>query len=135
MTVLVDTGPLVALLNRRDGYHSWATAQFGSLQAPLHTCEAVLAEAHHLLSRVHEGTSRLNELLDSDRIAVGFRYAEHRQRVHRLMQDYADQPMSFADACLVALAEKAIHPVVFTLDTDFTVYRRSRRRPLELIAP
>lgn len=135
VSVLVDTGPLVALLNRRDQHHAWARAQFGRLSPPLFSCEAVLAEAHYLLARVHGGSGRLNELLDADRVDLSFRYAENRRRVHRLMQAYADVPMSFADACLVALAEQVPKPAVFTLDADFTVYRRNRDRALDLIAP
>jgi predicted nucleic acid-binding protein len=63
--VLLDTGPIVALLNRRDQYHDWARSAAGQLDAPLHTCEAVLAEAHHLLSGVHDGSTKLNALVAS----------------------------------------------------------------------
>ena len=51
------------------------------------------------------------------------------------MQSYSDVPMSFAGSCLVALAEQVARPVVLTLDTDFTLYRRKRNRKLDLIIP
>lgn len=135
MKVLLDTGPLVALLNQRDQHHDWSRATAGQLDPPLHTCEAVLAEAHYLLSRLHAGFQRLNELADSGRLDLTFQYAAHAHRVHELMAKYASVPMSFADACLVALSETVTDPVVFTLDSDFTIYRRKRSRSLDLLIP
>jgi predicted nucleic acid-binding protein len=135
VSVLIDTGPIVALLNRRDQHHDWATAAAEGLDAPLHSCEAVLAEAHHLLSGVHDGNRRLNELVDAGRLDLAFRYRDHAGRVHELMTKYASVPMSFADACLVALAESLRDPRVFTVDEDFRIYRRRRNRPLEVLLP
>jgi predicted nucleic acid-binding protein len=133
--VLLDTGPIVALLNRRDQYHDWARSAAGQLDAPLHTCEAVLAEAHHLLSGLHDGSTKLNALVASGRMDLSFRYADHLQRVNELIGKYASVPMSFADACLVALSENLAQPRVFTVDEGFTIYRRKRNRPLDLLMP
>jgi len=133
--VLLDTGPLVALLNRRDQHHEWARETAGQLEPPLHTCEAVLAEAHHLLSRLHDGYLRLNELVDSGRLDLTFQYVAYTHRIHELMGKYVSVPMSFADACLVALSETVTDPVVFTLDSDFTIYRRKRNRTLDVLIP
>lgn len=135
MTVLIDTGPIVALLNRRDQHHDWTKATAARLDSPLYTCEAVLAEAHHLLSGIHDGSRRLNELVDSGRLDLSFRYRDHAQRVHQLMGKYASVPMSFADACLVTLSEALRDSRVFTVDDDFTIYRRKRNRPLDLLVP
>ena len=135
MSILIDTGPIVALLNRRDQHHQWARATAERLDAPLDCCEAVLAEAHSLLSRTHEGSRRLNQLVDSGRLNLTFRYRDHTGRVHELMNKYVRVPMSFADACLVALAESVSDPRVFTVDEDFRIYRRKRNRPLELLSP
>jgi predicted nucleic acid-binding protein len=84
---------------------------------------------------VHDGSRRLNALLDSGRLDQSFRYIDHARRVHELMTKYADVPMSFADACLVTLAETLGDALVFTIDGDFTIYRRKRNRRLELIMP
>lgn len=135
MKVLLDTGPLVALLNQRDQHHDWARATAAQLDSPLHTCEAVLAEAHYLLSRLHDGSRRLNELVASGRMDLSYQYTAHSHRVHQLMGKYASVPMSFADACLVALSETVRDPLVFTLDGDFAIYRRKRNRPLDLLIP
>ena len=134
-SVLIDTGPIVALLNRRDRHHEWAKVTARGLDAPLHSCEAVLAEAHYLLSGTHDGSRRLNQLVDSGRMDLTFRYRDHTGRVHELMNKYASVPMSFADACLVALSEVSREPRVFTVDQDFTIYRRKRNRPLDLLIP
>jgi uncharacterized protein len=47
--VILDTGPLVALLNRRDRYHEWALEQVKSISSPMLTREAVIIEACFLL--------------------------------------------------------------------------------------
>jgi predicted nucleic acid-binding protein len=52
VTAIVDTGPLVALLDSREPHHAWARETLRSLQTPLHTCEAVLSEACFLLPHV-----------------------------------------------------------------------------------
>jgi predicted nucleic acid-binding protein len=133
--VLIDAGPIVALLNRRDQHHDWVTATAARLHSPLYTCEAVLAEAHHLLSAIHDGSQRLNEMMGSGRLDVSFRYGDHARRVHELMGKYATVPMSFADACLVTLSETFRDSRVFTVDDDFTIYRRKRNRPLDVLIP
>jgi predicted nucleic acid-binding protein len=135
VTTLVDTGPLVALLNRRDGHHEWTVQQLGQIPPPLFTCEGVLAEAHHLLSGVHDGSRRLGQLTEAGRIDVSFSFATHASRVNTLMLKYIDQPMSFADACLVALAEAVPDPAVLTLDSDFAIYRMHRNRRIAVISP
>ena len=61
--VLVDAGPIVALLDRRDSHHQWAKGEVAKLHDPLLTCEAVLSEAFFLLSRVRGGTATLAALL------------------------------------------------------------------------
>lgn len=135
MTVIADTGPIVALLNRRDQHHDWARTSAAGLDAPLYTCEGVLAEAHHLLSGIHNGSRQINTLVDSGHLDLSFRYSDHAQRVHELIDKYASVPMSFADACLVTLSEILRDPRIFTVDNDFTIYRRKRNRRLDLIFP
>ena len=134
MRVLLDTGPLVALLNRRDAYHRWSVEQATGLQSPLYSCEAVITEAHHLLSGVPAGRERLIDLVDSGRIDLSFSYAEHATRVGELMLAYANVPMAFADACLVCLAERQ-ESTVFTLDGDFHVYRLHGKHAITTIFP
>lgn len=134
MRIIVDTGPVVALLNSRDSRHAWCVEQAGLAAPPFYTCEAVLTEAHFLLAGLHQGTRRLVDLVGSGRIRLTTEVAGHMRRVGELMLRYHDVPMSFADACLVCMAEVE-DSAVFTLDRDFSVYRRGRSDPLRLIMP
>ena len=60
---------------------------------------------------------------------------EGAQAVLRLMQKYADVPMSFADACLVRMTETLNDPVLLTTDADFRVYRRHSRQAIPCVLP
>ena len=132
---LVDAGPLVSYFHRRDEHHEWATRQMAHLSPPLYTCEAVLSEAFHLLEDAPQGAQTLVAFLERGIVEVPFAYAEHTGRVHERMRTYADQPMSFADACLVCMAEGRRRPQVFTVDADFRIYRTSDGEPLDVFAP
>lgn len=134
MRIVLDTGPLVALLNRRDAFHTWSVEQASKLSPPFFTCEAVIAEAHFLLTGVHQGNNRLIDLLASGRLDLTFSFARQSKRVGELMRAYAGVPMSFADACLVCMAEEQAS-TVFTLDGDFRIYRKNRNELIELIIP
>jgi len=134
MRILLDTGPLVALLNRRDSFHVWSVEQASILPPPFYTCEAVLTEAHFLLGGIKNGNSRLIDLLNSGNILCTSVVAGHLARVGELMLKFANVPMSFADACLVCLAEQQ-DSTVFTLDKDFRIYRKNQKDILELLIP
>lgn len=133
--VLLDTGPLVALINRRERHHAWAAERFGELAPPLETCEAVLSEACFLLRRYAGGADAVMALLERGVIAPSFRLAPEHRRVRRLLKRYRETPMSLADACLVRMSERTPDSVVMTLDTDFTIYRRHGREVIPLITP
>ncbi len=136
-TVVVDTGPIVALLDADEAHHGWARSRFEALSPPLLTCEAVLSEASFLLMRagadpsipatlVERGLLRVAGSLGSDDDAAG---------VARLMRRYANVPMSFADACLVRIVECTEDGSIMTLDSDFHVYRQAERRMIPLLIP
>lgn len=137
MTVrtLLDTGPLVAFLNRRDRYHAWALAQLAELPAPLLTCEAVLSEACFLLRHLPGGGRAVIELVTRGVLKIGFRLEEDAASVGRLLGRYASVPMSLADACLVRLVEKDSGSRLLTLDRDFRVYRAHGRQVIPLTIP
>lgn len=132
---LVDAGPIVAYFNRRDAHHAWSREKMARLEAPLHTCEAVLSETFHLLEDVNRGTLRFLEFLDRGAVMVSSPYPQNQGRVHDLMRTYADQPMSFADACLVGMAEDHPDSRIITTDDDFRVYRTDEDEPLDVILP
>ena len=132
---IVDAGPLVAFLSARDHHHEWARNAFSSVAPPALTCEAVLAEAWHLLSGTANGQPALLELIVIGTLAVGFELKAELEPVRRLVARYRDRPMSLADACLVRLAELYDEAAVITIDRDFSVYRKHGRQAIALISP
>lgn len=132
---LLDTGPLVAALNARDVHHAWASARWAELEAPMLTCEAVVAEACHLLRRTAGGSAAVVELVQRGVIAPSFSLEEEATSVVRLMKRFADVPMSLADACLVRMAELDPGSRVLTIDSGFHVYRTQGRRVVPTIMP
>src|SRR6266513_2714167 len=95
--VLVDAGFLVALLSRRDSHHAWAVTQAPGHAPPWRTCEAVLSEAAYLLGL--RGVPGLSELLRRRALIAAFNLDVDLESVLRLLQKYANVPMSLADAC------------------------------------
>jgi uncharacterized protein len=134
-SVLVDTGPLVAWLNASDAYHRWAKEIFGSLRPPLTTCESVLSEVVFLLHRQKKSGEAVPLLIQRGVLQVASVLHTDASAVAALMRKYASVPMSLADACLVRLSESIPHAVVFTIDSDFGVYRRRGRSVIPVLAP
>src|ERR1700720_800763 len=130
---LVDAGFLVALLSRRDANHRWAAALAPRLPPPWMTCEAVLSEVFHLLGG--RGTRSLASLLRRGAVVCGYRFADDIDAVLKLLEKYADVPMSFADACLVRMTETLNDPVLLTTDADFRIYRRHGRQIIPHVLP
>ena len=133
--VVVDTGPVVALLNRRDRHHAWVRQVLDTVKPPVFTCEAVVSEACFLLGRLAGGQDALLELLANDVVRIDFRLHGELESVRGLMRKFATVPMSLADACLVRMSEMDVQTTIVTLDTDFRVYRRNRRQVIPTIMP
>lgn len=133
--VIVDTGPLVALLNRNDTYHAWVVQQLRDIQPPMLTCEAVLAEATYLTRQTSGARVALMEMLAENFLGIGIALADQHSALLAMIRRYANVPMSLADACLVRLCEMHPKSPVLTLDSDFTVYRKNGRHVIELLCP
>ena len=131
---VLDTGVILAFLSRRDRFHLWATAAFRKLPANLITCEAVLSELFFLLKSYPPGTEAVIQMLRSGAIKV-LSLNQELESIVNLMQKYSDVPMSFADACLVRLAELGGRAVVVTLDSDFRTYRLKKNQRIPLMIP
>ncbi len=130
----IDTGPLVALLNRHDAFHAWAAEALDDVPRPIQTCEAVVTEACFLLRGTPVGLDALLGLLEKGVLAVEFSLASEAHAVRKLMSKYASVPMSLADASLVRMAELDKDLSIITLDSDFHVYRRGRAA-LSVVSP
>lgn len=132
---IIDTGPLVALINASDAHHDWAKGWFARLKPPLLTCEPVLAEADHLLEKADGKRHGLLELLERGVLEVGVSLSNELPAIIRLKRVYADIPMSLADACVVRMAEMHDKSTVWTTDRHFRFYRKNRRNVIPLIVP
>ncbi len=135
MSLILDTGPLVAFLNRRDPYQEWVSLQWSRIKPPLHTCESVLSEACFLLTRHKGGCGAVLDLVQRGVIQISFQMADHMESISRLMNKYSDIPMSLADACLVRMSELDEHSQILTIDQDFKTYRRHGRQTIPLVTP
>src|ERR1700757_1049903 len=122
--VLIDSGPIVAVLRRRDQYHAWARAHFESTDQSFATCEAVISESHFLLQGTPGGAEALYALLERGIINVSFSLTRQLAETVRLIRRYTGVPISLTDACLVRMGEWEESPGVFTTDAVFRLYRR-----------
>jgi uncharacterized protein len=133
--LLTDSGPLIALLDSSDQHHDWAVEQFSRFSSTLATCEGAITEATHLLQDAGVKSWSVLELINREIISVRFDLDSGLNRVLSLMKKYADTPMDFVDACLVAMTEEKRDCKLLTLDSDFKIYRRFERQVIPLIAP
>src|SRR5262249_51609961 len=131
----VDTGPLVAYLDPDQKYHRWAEEQVKVLLQPLFICEPVLTEAMFLLKHVPAGQKALFRLLENGALTFKFSLSEEIAAVKSLLSKYVDIGISLADACLIRMSELNDEYVIFTLDSDFHIYRKHGRQSIQLISP
>ena len=134
-SVIVDTGPLVALLNRRERHHSWVVETMDVIEPPIFTCDAVLSEACFLLQDIDGGPNAVLELVARGIVRSDFHVMAEVDAVRALVKKFASVPMSLADACLVRMTELDQRSVVLTLDSDFKIYRRNKRQVVPTLMP
>jgi predicted nucleic acid-binding protein len=132
---ITDTGILVALIDDDDYWHEWAKRKAATLQPPFLTCETVIAEACYLLRHVHQGEQQVLAMVADAFVQIDFSLSMEAREVKALMKKYENVPMSLADACLVRMSELRGTAEVFTLDSDFRIYRKNGREPIPLIIP
>lgn len=132
---LTDAGPLVALIDADEADHEVCRLVLADLRPPLLTTWPAFTEAMYLLGRAggRVGQEALWKLALSGRLDIAELSRSALERSAQLMAKYADLPMELADATLVALAEERGDRRVFTLATDFQVYRLHRRQRFEIV--
>ena len=132
--LLLDTGPLVALLHRGDRDHGRCVKILETFRGTLLTTEAVLTESMYLLGRIRGGPAACLEFCTRGGATLVPQSRDSLLRCQALMSRYHDLPMDFADATLVALAEEVGTRHVFTLDRrGFRTYRIGRRERFVLL--
>ena len=133
--VLVDTGFLVALYDRREPMHKACLRLHQELENPLVTCEAVLAETFHILKALPIAQQQILASVAEGILTIPFRLNSAAARVQTTMLKYRDTPASFADACLVQMADELNTGDILTLDSDFRHYRWRQTRHFNLLIP
>ena len=132
--VLIDTGAILALIDKSDDWHVVCTSIFSGLPLPLLTSEAVLTELFHMAGENQAKKESAWKLLRTGVIVLATIEHSELQHIDALMARYRDRPMDFADATLVYLAQRESLEVIFTVDqTDFSIYRIGGKRRFEII--
>lgn len=131
--IVLDTGPIVALFDKNDNYHSVCHKIIGTLTLPLITTVPVLTEAFYLLSFSWQLQDDLWEFIVQGNAQIYNLDRNVMKRCRELMRKYHDLPMDLADASLVAMADALNIRTIFTLDEDFKVYKTKQNRHFKLL--
>ena len=131
--VLLDTGCIVALLDRSERRHQACVEALDKVSGPLATCEPVIAETCYLLRRLPGAVDAVLENVARGIFTLPLPLHERVPAIRRLLKKYARVPMDLADACLVDLADELGTGGILTLDSDFHVYRWGRNRPFDVL--
>lgn len=131
--LVVDTGPLVALLSSRDEHHARCVELLSRVRRPLATCWPVLTEAAWLLRSLPSGCEKLLGLVQAGVIELHEIRATDIDWVSGFHSRYASVGVQLADACVMLLARR-LDADVFTLDRrNFAVYRHDDGRPVTVV--
>lgn len=131
--VLLDTGVVVALLDRSERHHLRCAGVVTKLGRPLVTCEAVIAESCYLLRRLSGAAEVVLENVARGVFLIPFQLSRAATPARSILRKYSDQPADFADACLIHLADELNTGEILTLDRDFAHYRWRRTRSFNLL--
>jgi len=132
--ILVDAGPLVAIVDRSDQHHQSCAEALAGIREPLVTVWPALTEAFYLLSGVPRGQDAVGELVERGAIRLLPLDERDLPRIRELMRKYGDRPMDLADAAVVCVAERERIRTIFTVDkADFSVYRLHGRTRVKII--
>lgn len=131
---LIDTGAIVAIVAADERWHAACLEALASMQMPLLTSEAVLAEFFHLISARKLSMSRAWSFVCSGALTVGPIGDSELPELQTLMARYRDRPMDFADATLVHLAKRESISLILTIDhDDFETYRIDGRKRFTIL--
>lgn len=134
LRTLVDTGPLVALMDKSDTSHDICRDTLRNIRGELHTVWPVITEAMYLLSFSWQAQEAIWEMIESSAVSLLPLDLQDASRMRALMQKYRDLPMDFADAALVCVAEREHISNVFTLDRkDFRLYRTNKQKRFRIL--
>jgi predicted nucleic acid-binding protein len=131
--VLLDTGVIVALLDRSEKFHHACAKEVQELDAPLITCEAVIAESCYLLRNLPGAPEAVIENVAAGIFQLPFQLSKEAAGVKQILRKYRDRKIDLADACLIRLADEFETADILTLDKDFEIYRWGRNKPFRIL--
>jgi predicted nucleic acid-binding protein len=132
--ILVDAGPLIALIEPTDRNHRQCVATLRTLRDPLVTVWPAFTEAMYLVRGSMRSQDALWGIVESGGLEYAALTSDDAPRLRELMRVYRDQPMDLADAALVRVAERDGLRRIFTLDRrHFEMYRIKRRTRFTLL--
>jgi predicted nucleic acid-binding protein len=131
--VLLDTGFIVALLDRSESLHKTCARTVREVQAPLVTCEAVVTESCYLLRNLSGASEAVIQNIAAGIFQVPFQLFPETAAVKQLLRKYKDRKIDLADACLIRLADQFGTADILTLDRDFAVYRWGKNKPFRVL--
>jgi uncharacterized protein len=133
-SVLVDAGPLVALIDRSDRHHRDCREALAGIADPLDTVWSAFTEAMYLLRSSARAQRALWDMLGLGGVQLLELGMDDCPRMRELMWKYRDLPMDLADAALVRVAERERIRQIFTVDRrDFGIYRPYRLGRFEIL--
>lgn len=130
--VLLDTGVIVALLDRSESSHTVCAEAVQDLEAPMITCEAVITESCYLLRNVIGACETIIDNVNGGIFQIPLQLSRESLGVKQILRKYRDRNIDLADACLIRLADEFETADIFTLDRGFVVYRWGRNKPFRL---
>jgi len=133
--VLLDTGVIVALLDRSERLHETCVACLENLVAPLVTCEAVIAESCYLLRHLRGAADAILQNVETGTFRIPIQLSQSSTRLRYIFRKYRDREIDLADACLVHIADELRSGDILTLDRDFEVYRWGANKRFRFLIP
>lgn len=132
-SILIDAGPLIALFDKSDNYHTQALTFLKNFKGTLFTTWPVITEASHLLGFNVNVQIALLEWINRGGLHLIEIESYHMNRLIQLSEKFKDVPMDLADATLIVAAETNDIKEIATIDSDFYIYRDIRKRYLKNI--
>jgi predicted nucleic acid-binding protein len=133
--VLLDTGVIVAMLDRSEGRHRECVEAVEQIDAPLVTCEAVIAEACYLTRDLKGAAEAILENVAAAVFQITLQLSQTAAPLQRILRKYRDREVDLADACLIHLATELRTGAILTLDSDFRIYRWGANKPFAPLLP
>jgi uncharacterized protein len=131
--VLLDTGFIVALLDRSESFHKTCARTVREVQAPFATCEAVITESCYLLRNLSGASEAVIDNIAAGIFQIPFQLSRDTAGVKQVLRKYKDRKIDLADACLICLADQFGTGDILTLDQDFAIYRWGKNKSFRVL--